>query len=438
MPATGNWLVARRLMMTILFKLMWLVFTTVQRIFWQLNGTAKKQREAQLPHNYRRSAHVLDVVMAHKLCALGMRSTKLRDFLCTHNRFEDPQYIIDNDNITLLIISENYAVFCEPEDKGMHLWRASYGSFLRPTQMKFCRRLIVVPLTTFHRLADDIGDPDGEIIFLFNTARCGSTLFVQIMEHTGRCVSISEPGSLNTVAVKYRKFGDTPEVRRLARDVIRWECRPYPTLQPPALAYLLKLASPSTVALPLFSDLFPSGRHLFMYRDIETVAKSIYRMSLVLPLAHVGFVFGKLSGRVGKAMVHKIGYNGDDFDIRFDNDLIAGVIMAIAATSKYLEIRRSGFDIQAVRYEDLISHPLDMCRVILEYCHLPISLTEQAVKAFDIDSQENSAAAKSIIGHFKEPEVTPQIKAQLNALLSKHGMPLIGEPGIIEGTLKCC
>ena len=436
MSASGNWLVAHRLVTTILFKLLRLVFIAVQRIFWQLNGTAKKQHEARLPHNYRRSAHVLNVLFSHQFCPA--QQTTFGDFLYTHNRFEDPQYIIDNNNITLLMINENYAVFCEPEEKGMHLWRASYGSFLRPTQMKFCRRLLVVPLTTFHRLADEIGDPDGEIIFLFNTARCGSTLLVQIMEHTGRCISTSEPGSLNTVAVKYRKFGDSPEVRQLARDVIRWECRPYPTLQPPALGYFLKFSVPSIVTLPLLTELFPSRRCLFMYRDVEAVAKSTYRLSLVLPSAHIGFVFGKFSSRVVKIMTDSMGYDGDEFDIRLDNHLLAGVILAIGATSKYIESRRRGFDIQAVRYEDLVAHPLEMCRVILEYCHLPKSLAEQAVKAFDIDSQRNSPAAKSIIGHFKEPEVTPQIKAQLNTLLSKHGMPLIGEPGIIEGTLKCC
>jgi len=435
MPATGNWLVAQRLLTTVLFKLLRLVFIAVQCVFWQLNGTAKKQREAQLSHNYRRSAHVLDVVLAQTFCTT--QKITLRDFLYTHNRFEDPQYIIDNDNITLMIINENYAVFCEPGEKEMHLWRASYGSLFRPTQMKFCRRLLVVPLSTFYHLADEIGDPDGEIIFLFNTGRCGSTLLVQIMEHTGRCVSISEPGSLNTVAVKYRKFGDSPEVRQLARDVIRWVCRPYPTLQPPVLGYFLKLSAPSTVALPMFRDLFPSGRHLFMYRDIETVSKSLYRMSLVLPALHIGFVFGKFSSRVVKIMADSMNYNGDDFNIRLENDLMCGVLLCIVVTSKYLEIRRRGFDIQAVRYEDLIAHPLEMCRMILEYCHLPISLAELAVKAFDVDSQRNSPIAKSIIGRFKEPEMTPQIKAQLNALLSKHGMSLISEPVIIEGTLTC-
>ena len=82
--------------------------------------------------------------------------------------------------------------------------------------------------------------------WLTSVCRC------QIMEYTGRCVTVSEPTSLNVLAVKYRRFGDSRELQQLARDVIRWECRPYQTLQPPPLGYFIKFTSVSTVALPLF------------------------------------------------------------------------------------------------------------------------------------------------------------------------------------------
>jgi len=62
----------------------------------------------------------------------------------------------------------------------MHLWRGDYNAFIRDAQMDFCRRLIIVPLTTFHRLAEVIGDPRGELILFFNSARCGSTLLTQV------------------------------------------------------------------------------------------------------------------------------------------------------------------------------------------------------------------------------------------------------------------
>ena len=113
---TGIWLIIQRIVTTTLYKLLRLVFITVQSIFWQLNGTARKIREARLPHNYERSAHVLDVVLRHKFCR--DQPPTVGDFICTHNRFEHPQYIIDNDNITLMTVNERDTVFCEPAEQG--------------------------------------------------------------------------------------------------------------------------------------------------------------------------------------------------------------------------------------------------------------------------------------------------------------------------------
>jgi len=164
----------------------------------------------------------------------------------------------------------------------------------------------------------------------------------------------------------------------------------------------------------------------------------MYRMSIVIPSLRLGYLLGYVSGNVTKTIVDSLGFDGSDFRVRLDNGLTGGVLLCAVTTTSYLDLRRRGLDVSAVRYEDLVERPLDMCRVILEFCHLPQSLAELAVRAFDVDAQANSRVAKSVIGHLKEPELTPQRKRELNELLKKFDrMPLIGEPGIIEGTLTC-
>ena len=74
----------------------------------------------------------------------------------------------------------------------------------------------------------------------------------QIMECTGRCVAVSEPNSPTVIAKIYRKYGDSSSLRELARDVIRWECRPIPSMQPAPLGHFLKLIAHNVVILPLF------------------------------------------------------------------------------------------------------------------------------------------------------------------------------------------
>jgi len=173
-----------------------------------------------------------------------------------------------------------------------------------------------------------------------------------------------------------------------------------------------------------------------MYRDVVTVAKSMHRMSMVLPSLLLLRLLGYYSGTVTKTVVDSIGFDGSDYRVRLDNDLMTGVLVYALSTASYLDLRRRGFDVSALRYEDLVARPVDMCRVVLEFCHLPVSLAERAVKAFHVDSQRNSIVAKSVIGHFEEPEMTPQIKIKLNDLLNKFRLPLVGEPGVIEGTIS--
>jgi len=73
----------------------------------------------------------------------------------------------------------------------------------------------------------------------------------------------------------------------------------------------------------------------------------------------------------------------------------------------------------------------------MDYFRLPVSLADVAVRALEVDSQRNSEYAKSVIGSFEEPKLTPKTKKELNILLDRLQMPLIGDAGILEGTLTC-
>jgi hypothetical protein len=111
---TGIPLLIQRLITVGVFRLFRLVFTAVQSLVWKLNGTSRQISDARLPENYERCAQVLNVLLCHKFCP--MQNASESDFLCTHNRFESPQYIIDNDHISLLTITDEHAIFCEPEN----------------------------------------------------------------------------------------------------------------------------------------------------------------------------------------------------------------------------------------------------------------------------------------------------------------------------------
>ena len=115
--APQNLIIVKRAVTTSAFRLVRFVFVVFQTIYWQLNGTSQQVRGAHRPESCDRSAHVLNVLWCHKFCPLNF--CKMENFICTHNRFENPQYVFDNDNINLMFISDTHAVFCEPTRKGI-------------------------------------------------------------------------------------------------------------------------------------------------------------------------------------------------------------------------------------------------------------------------------------------------------------------------------
>ena len=117
--APGYPMLLKRAVTTTVFRLLRLVFRVFQTVYWQLNGMAKQLREAHLPENYDHSAQVLDVQLSYVFCP-GYPQ-KMENFICTHIRFESPQYVLDNDHINLMFITDTHAVFCEPISKGMLL-----------------------------------------------------------------------------------------------------------------------------------------------------------------------------------------------------------------------------------------------------------------------------------------------------------------------------
>ena len=82
------------------------------------------------------------------------------------------------------------------------------------------------------------------------TVKCHDSGIRQLLEETGRCVTIGEPDSISRIVGKYRRFGSTPEIRQLAYDIVRMECRPYRSFQP--AAYVIKVIALCSSEMPFF------------------------------------------------------------------------------------------------------------------------------------------------------------------------------------------
>jgi hypothetical protein len=82
-----------------------------------------------------------------------------------------------------MILSQRHSYFTD-FCAAMRLWKTEFSPFMKTAQRDYCNQLIVVPLSVFHRMAETIGDPKAKLIYIFNVARCGSTLLTQVRGHS--------------------------------------------------------------------------------------------------------------------------------------------------------------------------------------------------------------------------------------------------------------
>ena len=174
-----------------------------------------------------------------------------------------------------------------------------------------------------------------------------------------------------------------------------------------------------------------------MYREMLTVARSIYKISRILPMVHIALQLGKLHGYFAGKFIELSGYAGKELRVRMYDDIMFGLVLHYIMCKSYLEIRADGqIDIKAIRYEDLVSDPLAACRAIMHHCNLPESLAEKAVRGMEKDSQENSLISRKVLAPFdRQLTLSPKTKNYMNDLLKKAGLPLIGEDSLLPGTI---
>lgn len=425
-----------RIIWLIGFEILRSIHGAVQSVTWRLNGVLRDVQNAKRPERYDRCAQVLDVHLFYSFDPMVF--TSRRNFVCSHNRFDSPRYVVENDHVTLLNMDDDYAVFAEANGKDMQLWKMEYSGFMKLAQLKYCSRLILVPRHHFRRMADELGDPVRPVVFLFSVGRCGSTLLTQIMESTGRCVSISEPAPLLYVASKLMSGKEHPDsLRSMCRDTLRWICRPCPSFNP--LAYFVKVAPSCSMILPVVYDVFPSSKYLFMYRNVVDVAQSFCKVIQELPFLFAMCAAAKRSGYLRRKFLTM-------FDMRevFEssgaawNDLILGAVGFAKVCQLYLECRGNGggLPISAIRYEDFQSDPDDAIRKTFDFCQLPSSLISEAVRdGLTADAQRNSPLSISNLRRKRTLKFDEDTKRFVNSILHQANLPLIGEDCLLDGTI---
>ena len=103
----------------------------------------------------------------------------------------------------------------------------------------------------------------------------------------------------------------------------------------------------------------------------------------------------------------------------------------------YLDLRKQGIRINAVKYEDIVAYPLESTRAILKYCNLPENLASKATKALEKDSQRNSSLCMKNFNKTltNEHVLKGSDKVATDTICDLMGLPRVPEPCTLEGTI---
>ena len=160
------------------------------------------------------------------------------------------------------------------------------------------------------------------------------------------------------------------------------------------------------------------------------------KLSNFLPSRRLICLAGRLSESLCATLLSWCGHSPNDFRILIENDLTLWAACALATMKAYLEFRRKGFDIRAVRYEDLVERPQEICERFMEAVGLPVSFAENISTCMQEDSQKDSVVSQAAMARFRVTEVTPEIRNSLDMLAAQYGLGPISQECILEGTLS--
>jgi len=245
-------------------------------------------------------------------------------------------------------------------------------------------------------LAASVGDPKGELVFLYSTGRCGSTLLQQMMSAFPNAMSLSEPDSFTDIHVL--KNADLPalELKLILQSVIRIECKNLRKVD----MLVLKTRSQCTWQGAAVAELFPTSHLLFMYRNAIDVTFSNMRAFMHLPGVSLSFdervpawfrdnvLTAPLKNFMAKSAAHLY---PKEYLMKQSPMALIGMGWVVECCS-YLDLRQKGVRIRAVRYEDLIADPSGFICSLAKYLSVNLTpdMTQRSLEAMKKDSQENS------------------------------------------------
>ena len=184
-------------------------------------GTRQERKNAE--SDYEKSAQIVKI--AHRSSPFFAGWTSPNNFITLHEKYVNPDYILQHDNIQLQFVTKSHAYFSVMNPAySFYVSPATPFSFI--TQFLFAEEFVILPLPSLERLTEKLGNPEEDLIFISNTARCGSILLSQILAKVPNTRVITEEMAVTNVHGMYNSKEISKEkLRSLLQCIVRILCK---------------------------------------------------------------------------------------------------------------------------------------------------------------------------------------------------------------------
>ncbi len=254
-----------------LLRIIFTLFDILLNLVTGVSLISGSSREREKAADYENSAQIVSIIWRAKIASV--RVTRITDFLYKHKEYVNPEYVLKHKNATLMAVEKDYALFAV-SDPSVDVYDSQKFSFLFMADYEQAKELVIIPIKSFHRLADELGDPKVPVAMTAMTTRCGSTLLTQMLNRVPGVRCMSEPwATVNVHELRSMGLVTPEESRQLLKSAIRLHCK----LEPKSEVKLvfLKMTAFNGPQFVDFGQLFPQFKFFFNTRHPVPSMKSL-------------------------------------------------------------------------------------------------------------------------------------------------------------------
>lgn len=402
------------------FALTRYVYLSLRCAFWWITGSSKPL------DTYETSAHVERINWRSKIDIF--ESVRPYHFIGEHLRFDHPTCVLADD-VILMCITADQAIFLRMPNTVWH-YAADKVPFCWIALYQEAIETITLPISSLHRLADELGPVKQPSLIITNQGRCGSTLLSKLMYLSDpRVLAINEPDPLiclQDMIMHRRKLG-SENFLRIVRSALRLSFKPVTG----ADAIVIKVRMSAMKIIRYISQATPEIKHIYMERNDVLKAVQSYERAFTPAWQARLFMFLGRSGLLKMTMGHVFQVEDEaqeivchaidnlDMNNRFECMLTVWADNACA----YKQIKHE-VDFHTVVYENLLAKPEETLRKAFQHLGFePKELQTAIDKGFSSDSQKNTPFSMEAISNKKPSPYTPDVAQRVRKFLNIVGLP---------------